>query len=97
MARIGGEEFVIVDLTQPGHIERTTERVTSSVAAPADHAPITASVGVTSVALATFAASEVDRAALLDKIIGHADHAMFDAKRRGGNSTIHIRPLDLDR
>jgi diguanylate cyclase (GGDEF)-like protein len=97
VARIGGEEFVIVDLTQPGHIERTTERVTSAVAAPANHAPITASVGVTSVALAAFAASEVDRAALLDTIIGHADHAMFDAKRRGGNSTIHIRPLDLDR
>jgi diguanylate cyclase (GGDEF)-like protein len=95
VARVGGEEFVIVDVTKPGHIEHITERVRSAVAAPADHAPITASVGVTSVALATFAASEVDRTALVDTIIGHADHAMFDAKRRGGNSTIHIRPLDV--
>jgi diguanylate cyclase (GGDEF)-like protein len=96
VARVGGEEFVIVDLTEPGHTERITERVRSAVAAPADHAPITASVGVTSVALANFAAPEVDPAALLDTIIGHADHAMFDAKRHGGNATIHIPPVDPD-
>lgn len=96
VARVGGEEFVIVDLTEPGHTERITERVRSAVAAPADHAPITASVGVTSVSLANFAAPEVDPAALLDTIIGHADHAMFDAKRHGGNSTIHIQPVDSD-
>ena len=96
VARVGGEEFVIVDLTEPGHTERITERVRSAVAAPADHAPITASVGVTSVSLANFAAPEDDPAALLDTIIGHADHAMFDAKRHGGNSTIHIQPFESD-
>jgi diguanylate cyclase (GGDEF)-like protein len=96
VARVGGEEFVIVDLAEPGHTERITERVRSAVAAPADHAPITASVGVTSVSLANFAVPEVDPAALLDTIIGHADHAMFDAKRHGGNSTIHIQPDDSD-
>jgi len=96
VARVGGEEFVIVDLTEPGHTERITERVRSAVAAPAEHAPITASVGVTSVSLANFAAPEDDPAALLDTIIGHADRAMFDAKRHGGNSTIHIQPVDSD-
>lgn len=96
VARVGGEEFVIVDLTEPGHTEHITERVRSAVGAPADHAPITASVGVTSVSLANFAAPEVDPAALLDTIIEHADHAMFDAKRRGGNSTIRIHPVDSD-
>jgi diguanylate cyclase (GGDEF)-like protein len=94
VARVGGEEFVIADLAEPGHTERMTERVRSAVAAPADHPPITASVGVTSVALATFAAPAVDPAALLDAIIAHADHAMFDAKRRGGNSTFHIPPVE---
>jgi diguanylate cyclase (GGDEF)-like protein len=96
VARVGGEEFVIVDLIETGHTERITERVRSTVAAPAEHAPITASVGVTSVSLANFAAPEVDPAALLDTIIGHADHAMFDAKRHGGNSTIHIPSVDSD-
>jgi diguanylate cyclase (GGDEF)-like protein len=93
VARVGGEEFVIVDLTEPGHAERITERVRSAVAAPADHAPITASVGVTSVSLATVAAPEVDLAVLLDTVIGHADRAMFDAKRHGGNATAEVRRL----
>jgi diguanylate cyclase (GGDEF)-like protein len=91
VARVGGEEFVVVDLTEQGHTERSTERVLTSIAAPAHHAPITASVGVTSVPLANFAAREVDPAALLETLIGHADHAMFDAKRRGGNSAVHVQ------
>jgi diguanylate cyclase (GGDEF)-like protein len=96
VARVGGEEFVIVDVTDPGHTERITERVRSAVAAPAEHAPITASVGVTSVALADVAALEVDPSALLDTMIGHADHAMFEAKRHGGNATIYIQPDEND-
>jgi hypothetical protein len=46
------------------------------------------------VALANVAAPEVDPSALLDTMIVHADHAMFDAKRHGGNTTIHIQPGD---
>jgi diguanylate cyclase (GGDEF)-like protein len=91
VARVGGEEFVIVDLTESGQTERITEQVLSAVAAPAASAPITASVGVTSVALAKFAAPDTDSAALLETIIAHADHAMFDAKRRGGNSAIYVQ------
>jgi diguanylate cyclase (GGDEF)-like protein len=94
VARVGGEEFVVVDLTESGHTERITERVRATVAAPADRAPVTASVGVTSVALTNVAAPEVDPAGLLDTIIGHADHAMFDAKRHGGNSTVHIQLVE---
>jgi diguanylate cyclase (GGDEF)-like protein len=96
VARVGGEEFVVVDLVEPGHTERITERVRSAVAAPADHPPVTASVGVTTVALAKLAAPEVDSVALLDTIIGRADLAMFEAKRLGGNSTIHLRGADSD-
>ena len=95
VARAGGEEFVIVDLAEPGHAERDTDRVRHAIAAPAEHA-ITASVGVTSIALASFAAPGVDPVALLDTIIERADHAMFDAKRNGGNATIHIQPVDGD-
>lgn len=71
------------------------DRIRYAIAAPADYA-ITASVGVTSVALTDFAAPWVDPVALLDTIIERADHAKFDAKRNGGNATIHIRPVDGD-
>lgn len=90
VARVGGEEFVVVDLTEPGHPQHVPERVLSAVAAPDDDPPVTASVGVTSVAVAAFAALASDPATLLETVIGHADQAMFDAKRRGGNSAIQI-------
>ncbi len=89
VARVGGEEFVIVDLAGPGEAERSADRVRNAIAAPADRA-ITASVGVTSFAIASFAAAGNDLLPLLDTIIERADHAMFDAKRNGGNATVHI-------
>jgi diguanylate cyclase (GGDEF)-like protein len=95
VARVGGEEFVVVDLAEPGHAERDPDRIRYAIAAPADYA-ISASVGVTSVALTDFVGPGVDPVALLDTIIERADHAMFDAKRNGGNATIHIRPVDGD-
>jgi diguanylate cyclase (GGDEF)-like protein len=95
VARLGGEEFVIVDIADPDNQERITERVLSAVAAPVDRAPITASVGGTSVSLDRFT-SEIDSGPLLDALIGHADRAMFDAKRHGGNSAIHTQPVDFD-
>ena len=45
---------------------------------------------MTTVALADFAPRGVDAVALLDVIIERADHAMFDAKRNGGNATIQL-------
>lgn len=90
-ARIGGEEFVIVYLSGPGATEHVAERVRRAVAAPARRAPVTASVGVTSVALAEFTGGEIDPTSLLEASIEHADQAMFDAKRRGGNDTVHLR------
>ena len=90
VARVGGEEFVVIDLTDADHAERDCDRVRDAIAAPADP-PITASVGVTSVAVADFWTSETDSAAVLDAIIERADRAMFDAKRDGGNATVRIR------
>ncbi|MET0900085.1 MAG: GGDEF domain-containing protein [Mycobacterium sp.] len=95
VARVGGEEFVIVDLAEPGHTERDTDRVRSAIAAPAVP-PITASVGVASVALGDFALPGADPVALLDTIVERADHAMFDAKRNGGNATVHLQTVDGD-
>lgn len=89
VARVGGEEFVIVDLIEAGHQPCDGDPIRSAVAAPADHM-ITASIGVTSVALADIALRGVDPAVVLDTIIARADGAMYNAKRNGGNATIHI-------
>lgn len=93
VARIGGEEFVVVDLAGAGHARQRADSVRHAIAAPADP-PITASVGVASVTIASFAAEGVDLIALLDAIVERADQAMFDAKRNGGNATIHFASID---
>jgi diguanylate cyclase (GGDEF)-like protein len=90
VARLGGEEFVIVDFAEPGsHPDRDFDRVRRAIAEPTDYA-ITASVGVVSVAVASFAAPKVDPVVLLDTLIERADHSMFNAKRDGGNATAQL-------
>lgn len=93
VARVGGEEFVVVDLAGPGQAERAADRIRSAIAAPTEYA-ITASVGVTTVAVARFAAAGADAIPLLEAIVERADHAMFGAKRNGGNATFHVPPVD---
>jgi diguanylate cyclase (GGDEF)-like protein len=88
VSRLGGEEFVVVDLAEPGtRAHRDFDRVRRAIAAPTDYA-ITASVGV---AVASVAAPGVDPVTLLDTIIERADHAMFNAKRDGGNATVQLQ------
>jgi diguanylate cyclase (GGDEF)-like protein len=90
VARLGGEEFVVVDFAEPGsRSDRDFDRVRRAIAAPTDYA-ITASVGVVSDAVASFAAPKVDPVVLLDTLIERADHAMFNAKRDGGNATTQV-------
>jgi diguanylate cyclase (GGDEF)-like protein len=92
VARTGGEEFVIVDLTDPGGAEYIAECVRSAIAAPAAH-PVTASIGLSCSARADFVALG-NPTVHLDAIIARADHALFVAKRRGGNATINMSPAD---
>ena len=93
VARTGGEEFVIVDLTDPGGAEYIAEHVRSAIAAPAAQ-PVTASIGLSCSARADFVALGSDPTVHLDAIIARADHALFVAKRRGGNATINMSPAD---
>lgn len=86
VARVGGEEFVVVDLASGWRAHHDLDRVRLAIAAQTDYA-ITASVGVTGVAVANFVAPGGDPAALLDATIERADQAMFIAKRNGGNAT----------
>ena len=96
VARVGGEEFVVIDAVEPGSdVRRDFDRVRVAIGAPATPA-VTASAGVTTVALANLAIPEGDPTALLDGIIERADRAMFDAKREGGDATIQLESADND-
>lgn len=91
VARVGGEEFVIVDVATSNRADSDSDRVRDAIAAPA-HPAITASVGVTSVAVSDLGAPRTDFVTILDDIIERADRAMFDAKRDGGNTTVRFAP-----
>ncbi|CAN5664849.1 GGDEF domain-containing protein [soil metagenome] len=95
VARIGGEEFVIIDLAAAEHADRDIDQVRLAIAAPAAQS-VTASVGVTNVALTQFAVPGIDPIVMIDRIIARADQAMFEAKRHGGNATVHMQSVDLD-
>jgi diguanylate cyclase (GGDEF)-like protein len=90
VARVGGEEFVVVDVTPPQHVLSIGERVRSAIAAPADVAPLTASIGVASIALPDFSRGDADPQSILDAAIECADHAMFAAKRSGGDAATRL-------
>lgn len=87
VARLGGEEFVVVDIAPPEHAHGIAERIRAAISAPADVAPVTASVGVASVALADFRRIGAEPSAVLAEAIECADRAMFGAKRTGGDAT----------
>ncbi|MEN4446734.1 GGDEF domain-containing protein [Mycobacterium sp. SM3041] len=90
VARVGGEEFVVVDVTSPQQVLGISERVRAAIAAPADLAPVTASIGVASVALPDFSRGDEDAQSVLDATIECADHAMFSAKRGGGDAAVRL-------
>jgi diguanylate cyclase (GGDEF)-like protein len=83
VARLGGEEFLVAELIEPGDAEGAegaAERFRAAVAtAPGE---VTASVGVASVALTDIGGTA---ATALTELVGAADAAMYEAKRAGGN------------
>lgn len=89
VARLGGEEFLIAELTGPDDPALRAERFREAVAAiPGE---VTASVGVASLALAEI--SDLASTALTE-LVDAADAAMYEAKRAGGNQTrarAHVR------
>jgi diguanylate cyclase (GGDEF)-like protein len=95
VARVGGEEFIVLDVTEPDHTQHIAERVRCAIAAASDQAPVTASIGVTHAALDTFTAPHGDVTALLDTSIRTADQALLNAKRNGGNTAVHLPPIDV--
>jgi diguanylate cyclase (GGDEF)-like protein len=89
IARVGGEEFAVVDIAVPSRGAETAEAIRRAIATggPPD---VTASVGVTSADHTQFIVANERPQLVLDTLIARADHAMFHAKRNGGNATHQV-------
>jgi diguanylate cyclase len=83
VGRVGGEEFLVADIVTSEELPDWGQQFCDAVAA-LKH-PVTASVGIASLALRSIAAEHVDQA--FHRLTAHADAAMYDAKRCGGNQT----------
>ena len=85
VARIGGEEFLIADLSDSAQARVTAEAMRAAVASTPWH--VTASVGAATVTLI----NDQRDAALeaIEHLIAAADAAMYEAKRSGGNQVRH--------
>ena len=80
LCRCGGEEFLVA-LTSMADGPEETEILCPAIRDRCGG--ITASIGVASAEVAEFPATETDH--LIDAIIDAADHAMYHAKRQGGD------------
>lgn len=83
VGRVGGEEFLIADVVTTEQLCGWGDDFCDAVAA-IKH-PVTASVGIATLPLRGAASEHPDRA--FHQLIAHADIAMYEAKRCGGNQT----------
>lgn len=79
-ARVGGEEFAVVQASPPREMEMLARRLCSAIAA--NQWGVTASLGIAGV---TVTDSRADARALIERVFAAADMAMYEAKRAGGN------------
>jgi diguanylate cyclase (GGDEF)-like protein len=85
VARVGGDEFIVIAaLDNPERIDSFIERIQTALDTAAG--TITASVGV---AWRSCRDNDDD---FVDAVLRHADRAMYDAKRQGGNQLIPAPP-----
>ena len=91
VARVGGEEFLIAEMTEPGEAHTTAERLRQEVAAIPRGA--TASVGVASIR--RIDTGGLDTRSVIEHLVEAADAAMYEAKRAGGNQTRHVENAEI--
>ncbi|BBY18203.1 GGDEF domain-containing protein [Mycolicibacterium litorale] len=85
VGRLGGEEFVLADLLEAGQVDEWAGRMCAAVADVPFR--VTASVGVAAVCPPL--PFDDDGQTVVHMLIGAADHAMYAAKRAGGNQFRH--------
>lgn len=86
VARVGGEEFVVVDITTPGQDNHVAEAIRLALTEADDVPAVTASLGIYTSEPTHLTDLDADLPRLLDDAISRADQAMFRAKRVGGNT-----------
>lgn len=85
IARVGGEEFLVAEMTGTAEALQTAEAIRLAIAATPWG--VTASLGVSTFPLRT-PAETVDRQTI-ERLVNAADLAMYEAKRAGGNRVRH--------
>ena len=85
VARIGGEEFLIADILDDDEVGVLAERLRYAIVSTPPR--LTASIGVVTIPMPTLAT--VPSQDLFDDLVAHADGAMYEAKRAGGNQFRH--------
>ena len=82
VARMGGDEFVIIDRVADGHVpQEMVDAIACAIELPFELSPgLTISIGV-SVGTANMTAEDID----IDAVLRLADTAMYEAKRRKKN------------
>ena len=81
IARVGGDEFLVVDTSSGGGYTHAGERLRTAIAAMTY--PITASIGIAEIAIADIDDDTVKMT--FDDLAAAADRLMYEAKRAGGN------------
>lgn len=84
VGRIGGEEFLVAEITPAGKADDTAERLRTAIATMSWN--VTASLGVSSIGLVEVTGNIRE---LISGLIAAADAAMYEAKRAGGNQISH--------
>ncbi|BBZ40626.1 GGDEF domain-containing protein [Mycobacterium conspicuum] len=84
-ARMGGEEFVVVDTDTTPTPEKLSERLRQAIAEISFG--VTASIGTSAVELDKL--PPIADMQLVDDLISTSDAAMYEAKRAGGNQVCH--------
>lgn len=93
VARVGGEEFVVVDILESGDCLAVADRIRVGLSGRGDHVPVTASIGITGAPASHFAGPPGEHAILLGALVSRADDAMFVAKRDGGDAVSYLPPV----
>ncbi|BBY23957.1 GGDEF domain-containing protein [Mycobacterium stomatepiae] len=85
VGRVGGEEFLVADIVTAEQKSGWGRHLCDAIAATS--APVTASVGIATLALRSIASEHAHPA--FRRLVADADEAMYEAKRCGGNQTRH--------